>query len=243
MLCNVIQRYFLCCEPSVTIKILPPSHPSPPLPSLSCLQSLPCSPSVNTSTLQPFKLYATLSPFDFIYSLCLPLGRQVRRRKQKVTGLGLGPDQSGWRARRMERRRQEKRQLHVELRTSPRKKCPDPRAGGGRNLCQLLADAEGLLEGSGQPRGSPYWIAKTYCTPGAREANVQSGTCLVIDLCEGLNIFFSLSHVAWSGGISSWPAILPLISLVSCSPLPVLQLFTPHHLPLSAKKMLDWNVC
>ena len=43
MLCNVIQRYFLCCEPSVTIIILSPSHPSPPLPSLSCLQSLPCS--------------------------------------------------------------------------------------------------------------------------------------------------------------------------------------------------------
>ena len=48
----------MCCEPSVTIIILSPSHPSPPLPSLS-------SPS-KSPTLQPFKLYATLSPFDFI---------------------------------------------------------------------------------------------------------------------------------------------------------------------------------
>ena len=62
----MFDNVIFCAVPSVTIIILPPSHPSPSLPSLSCLQSLPCSPSVNTSTLQPFKLYATLSPFDFI---------------------------------------------------------------------------------------------------------------------------------------------------------------------------------
>ena len=72
MLYNVIFRAVNLLSPSYVI--LSPSHPFLPLPSLSCLQSLPCSPSVNTSTLQtlqPFKLYATLSPFDFI-SIDLP---------------------------------------------------------------------------------------------------------------------------------------------------------------------------
>ena len=70
----MFDNVIFCAVPSVTIIILSPSNTSPPLPSLSCLQSLPCSPSVNTSTLQtlqPFKLYATLSPFDFI-SIDLP---------------------------------------------------------------------------------------------------------------------------------------------------------------------------
>ena len=52
MLCNVIQRYFLCCEPSVTIIIL---SPYPPFPAFS-----------------PFHALGNLSPYDFIF---LELGK------------------------------------------------------------------------------------------------------------------------------------------------------------------------